>query len=146
MKRILYLNIAFLLCLLLNTNGFAKSPEYFSAKSRDKGTLLVSNFLNAMFTGNMSNMRGALKGNLREKNSRLFKKSSYSRSLRETFKNASFKILDYKFLSEDLLQIDVQINVSKKEWLQFRYILEKDSSTPDDDPQFLIYSQTEITK
>ena len=142
MKKMLILGIAALMILV--SIRFANS-QYLAADGQKDAIAVVKAYLNALIEGDTETIRESMGGYLLEKRQKLLDNPGYPSFLREAYKNASFEILNFKFLKKNSMQIDVRIDLNEKESRQLRFLLIKKAIFPDSSPQFRIYSETEMT-
>ena len=144
MKKFLTLSSA--ICLVFLSFHYGNDQLSALTDEQMEAAAVVELFLNAQATGNTEVMKETLGGELLKKRLRLLDNPDYSSFLKDVYKASSFEILNYKSPQNDSIQIDVRIDINEQESQKFRFLLIKTSTSPDTLPQFLIYSQTELTK
>jgi hypothetical protein len=144
MKRAVCLSVA--TCLILVLLGLASAQNHAITDEQMEARAVLESFLNAQASGDIEIIKESLGGELLEKRLRLLNNPNYGAFLRDVYKDASFKILNYTNLQNDSIQIDVKIDFNEQESRQMRFLLLKKSIPPDSAPKFRIYSQTELTK
>jgi len=142
MKRMLILSFAAIMTFV--SISYANS-QYFVANEQTDAIAVVKAYLNALIEGDTETIRESIGGYLLEKRKKLLDNPGYPSFLMDVYKDASFKILNYKFLKKDSIQIDVRIDLNEKESRRLKLLLIKKALIPNSSPQFRIYSETEMT-
>lgn len=113
-------------------------------EQREAGAVLEK-FLNAQAEGRTDILKESQGGDLLKKRLKLLNNPDYAAFLRDAYAGTRIKILNYETITDDTIQIDVKFNSNLQESKRMRFILIKKSPSQYTAPQFLIYSQTEIT-
>jgi hypothetical protein len=144
MRKMMALSLAVYTISFLFASANAQQDP-ITDEQRDAGAVLEK-FLNAQAEGRTDILKETLGGDLLKKRSRLLGNPDYPVFLQDAYAGTRNTILDYKTIADNTIQIDVEFVSDRQESKRMRFILMKKSPTPSTSPQFLIYSQTEITQ
>ncbi len=105
---------------------------------------ILNRFFSAQITGDTKTIEKLLGGDLLKKRRRLLNNPSYSGFLRRTYKNIRFKIMGYKKINEDTIQVKVMIIMNEHESNLVNFILIKEAYPVDLTLSYRIHSQREV--
>ena len=143
MKKVIGFSLIIYAVSLLFVSANAQQNA-ITDEQREAGAVLEK-FLNAQAEGRTDILKETLGGDLLKKRLKLLNNPDYAPFLLDAYAGTHIKILNYETITDDTIQIDVQFKSKRQESKRMRYILIKKSPSQYTAPQFLIYSQTEIT-
>ena len=131
----LALGMVLMSALVITDSAFAAKVANvsFSSSPLDGEEILIESVLidyaNALMNGNTYAIKETLGRDLLEKRARLLSNPFYTAALREHYANAKFKVLDFKKIDEELVEVPITIELDGQEKIEVTLVFAKEGTS-----------------
>ncbi len=134
------------LCLAALPTSFAQnSPAPGVGDSNGDAAATMDQYFLALTRGDSASLETLLGGRLLEKRKKLLSNPVYSGYLKKTYKDATFKVLNYESNRPESVTVEVLITFSGSETVRKNYRLER-TETNSQQPTLVVVSETTIAE